>query len=138
MPSYPNQQYIKMEHGDSEKILLHDPDEKTVKFLWGLDWEPLLDIMIDLNPTEFKLWLYLWKWRGKEEVYAFSPADIEIRLGISETTTRRIKAALIEKGYLVKEKTNVFIFVPYPEGVRQRAESIRSERILKHSKISPI
>lgn len=132
MSQYANQQTIKIKNEDN---IVHEQHSGKM-FLGCLDWDPLLDVMEDLAPSEFKLWLYLWKWRGKEKGYEFSPADIDIQIGISESTTRRIKTELIKKKYLVKTSENKYDFIPYPEGTHERAELIRAEKIMKHSRLS--
>lgn len=132
MATYANQQYIKLV--DADKIMHHE--NSSVQFLTWLDWPQLLDVMEDLNPSEFKVWIYLWKWRGVEEGYQFSPADIEIQLDISESTIRRIKTRFIENKYLVETAKNRYNFIPYPDGVHERATIKRAEATLKHSKLS--
>ena len=131
MATFANQQYVKLV--DADKIMHHEGD--PVQFLTWLDWPQLLDVMSDLNHTEFKLWVYLWKWRGTPEGYLFSPADIEIQLDISESTVRRIKTNFINKKYLVQTAQNRYNFIPYPDGTHERAENKRAENVIKHSRL---
>ena len=121
--NYANQQVA---HIQSLGPLEHKKDERrpdgTKKdFLVALNWDEKLNVMYVLNGNEYKVWDYFLKWRGKAEGYQISPADIEKRLNISESTFRRIKNRFIELKILVKTSTNDYDFVPYPPEIEEEA-----------------
>lgn len=130
--SYPNQDKIKIINDDK---ILHKENTED-QFIAALNWNPLLDVIMDLNPSEYVLWTYLLKWRGGDKEYDFSPAGIELQTGLSESTTRRIKDRFIRDGYLTLVKKKYYHFDPYPKGVHERAELKRAELALKHSRLS--
>lgn len=133
MASYPNQTIINI--GAIESPLLHLKDEKkqngeAKQFLLALNWDELLNVMIDLEPPEFMLWQYLSKWGG-QGYYNFSPADLETNFGWSENSIRKYKDGLEKKGYLIKVSRTQYTFNPYPEIVEMRAAANREKNRMK-------
>ena len=127
MANYKNQTTIHI--GALEQPLLHikkEKGEETESFLLSLNWEPLLDVMSDLSAEEYMLWCYLLKWRGQGH-YDFSPADLEDKLGWSDTSARKYRDGLVKKDYLTKVSNNTYNFNPFPEIVRYRAAKVRED-----------
>ena len=121
--NYANQQVLYVQ---SLGALEHRKDEVrsdgTKKdFLVALNWDEQMDIMYVLNGNEYKVWTYFLKWRGSKRGYAISPADIEDKLKISESTFRRIKKRFIELGMLVKISSNTYNFFPYSAEIKKIA-----------------
>lgn len=132
--NFKNQHKITVEAlGELEHIAQTDK-----QFLVALNWDELLDVMRVLSNSEFVLWLYLLKWRGKntktgdKKVYYFSPVNIEIETGLSESTCRRAKQGLERLGFLQKVNPSSYNFIPYPPSIEDRAVKLRAETILKH------
>ena len=113
----------------SQSELYHKGEQDFKRFLISPNWNPMIDVMIVLNATgtkDFSLWLYLQSWYGKGH-YDFSPAFIERILSVSENTCRRMRPNLEKHGFLVFKSNNCYEFVPYPEGLHQKALTIIGE-----------
>lgn len=114
------------------------------QFLVALNWAELLDIVKVLSSSEFILWLYILKWRGKNKktnetgVYYFSPAEIEIETALSESTIHRAKKKLEQLGFLIKIGTKTYNFIPYPPQVKALAQQKVAEIILKHEQSNSV
>lgn len=100
--NYANQKEIYNAPLELNKIWSSDKD---VSFLHSLKWEYLLKIVNELNGNEFKIWLYLMKFNGKNNFY-YSPAALQQDFNISESTAQRGFKRLEQLGYLQKNKTN--------------------------------
>lgn len=90
--------------------------------------------MADLDSPTFVLWQYILKWRGKKEGYSFSPADLEIRFGWTENSSRKYFKTLVEKHYLTQMNNTYYSFTPYPEEVSYRAAKFREDNRIKREK----
>ena len=73
-------------------------------FLHSLSWEKLLLVTNELDGNEFKIWMYLMKFTGKDKFY-FSPAALTQYFNISESTAQRGFKRLEALGYLVKNSS---------------------------------
>jgi len=129
MANYANQTVINIM--DLQPPLQHIKSEDSESFLMALNWHALLNVMTDLEPSEYMLWQYLLKWSG-QKYYNFSPADLEINFGWSENSARKYRDMLMKKGYLEKVSKNQYVFNPYPSVVEERAAAIREQNRLKH------
>jgi len=83
-----------------------------------------------LTGNEFKVFLYLFKWAGKNE-YFFSPTDLSINLGMSEDTARDSLKKLINLEYVKQISTYSFTFSPVSEKANEKHNILKAERILK-------
>lgn len=116
---------------------LEHKEEKS-QFLVALNWTELLDVVKVLSPSEYIVWLYILKWRGKNKktgetgIYYFAPAEIEIETGLSESTIHRAKGMLEKLGFLVKTGVRTYDFIPYPSHIKSLAQQKVAEIILKH------
>ena len=68
----------------------------------------------NLNESEFKLWIYLNK---NADGYSFdlSPADFSNWSGVSESSYKRAKKGLVDKGYLVETGKSHYAFYEMPK-----------------------
>ena len=129
---YANQHKIYVEYkGD----LLHKENQKnldgsTAQFCQAFNWAPMMDVMSVLTANEFKIYLYILKWAGKTEGFNYAPADIEILLGIGESTAQKTKKRFIELGFLEPITTNTFKFNPTPKNLKQLSEIEMAKRIV--------
>lgn len=71
----------------------------------------------DLIGNEYKVWSYLLEKCYLNGSFGVSPADIMKVIKISESTYRRTRASLIEKGYLKLCEESIYEFIPCPEHV---------------------
>lgn len=135
MAFYANQKTIKI---PSLEKIYHDYNNKEnpKSYLKGTDWEHLMNVMSVLSGNEFKIYMYILKWKGKEQ-YFFSPADIQIRLDIGEDTARKAFKTFTEYGFLKQISTNVFEFDPMPENFQKIATEKMGQRALKRKKLLP-
>ena len=62
----------------------------------------------ELSPSAFKLYLYLGQNQDNYR-FGYSPKDFMMNYGVSESSAKRAKAELVEKGYIVV-KGNTFEF----------------------------
>lgn len=114
MPNYKNQNFItdisvdKIKHYEGEKEAWMQP----------FSWDKMLIPMYLLSGSEFKVYIYLFKWAGKTE-YDYSPADIKKTLDIGEDTARKILKKFVEYGYLIKITEHRYKFDAYPEKALQ-------------------
>ena len=136
MANYANQQRIIINFVEP---LLHTKDQKdengdTIQFCQPFNWEPMLNIMLVLNGNEYKVYMYLLKWAGKG-IYDFSPADLETRLNISESTSQKIKKRFIELGFFERISQNKFNFIPVPKNLKIQAQILQGQIILKKKKL---
>jgi len=121
MANYANQKvFLIQELGELQHTI--QEQDKNKSFLVALNWDKLLNVMIDLDPPEFVLWLYILKWRGKDRGYNFSPADLEEHFGWSENSSRKYRQGLEKKKYLVPISKTFYNFIPYPETTQERAD----------------
>lgn len=103
METYPNQQKIKIE---KEKC-------DTQNLYTKINLRALDKVSCDLKGEAFKMWLYLAK-NQDNYILALSKKDC-IQWGIgSESSYKRAKAELIQKGYLIEISPNNFIFREIP------------------------
>ncbi len=127
MPNYKNQKIIKV---NIDKII-HKEGDKTHTFLRPINWDPLMMAMGILSGNEFKIYLYLYKWSGGEQKYDFSPADIYIKLGISEDTARKAFKTLTNLKFLIQESNLRYQFDPMPNNIKTLYLNKLAERGLK-------
>lgn len=113
MANYANQNKI-IGIPDAQKKIRHMEGD-TGRWMQPFDWEKMQKIMHLLNGNEYKFYMYLFSWAGKEEGYNFSPADLNEKLNFGEDTARKIFKRFIEYGFLVKEYNHVYKFDSYPE-----------------------
>jgi hypothetical protein len=121
MPKYPNQLKI------------------TIKRTPASNYPPFTQVsqevseaaMRDLKGSGFKLWYYLCgNCQGFE--LDLSKAHYCKVTGESESSYRRAKAELMEKGYLVQKEACFYEFIESP--FHERAEQIRDNVVKLHSK----
>lgn len=115
---------------------LEHTKDRNEQFLAPLNWEQLNDVMTDLTDPEFKLWMYILKWRGARKdgsaaYYDFSPSDLSINFKWDDKSARKYRDNLVEKKYLIMNSDQTFLFYPYPAEVPLRASKIREEQRLK-------
>lgn len=125
MANYKNQLRINITDDNFKKII-HQKDTQSA-FLQPLEWDKIMSVMNILSGNEFKVYMYLLKWKGQDH-YDFSPADLEIQLDISENTVRKIRDTFIKMGFLVQTSKNTYIFDPFPETTADVATARRGER----------
>lgn len=65
--------------------------------------------IIELSPSAFKLYLYFNEWENGA-VFCLSPKDFCIAYDVSESTYRRAKDELIQKGYIVQNGKEVHFY----------------------------
>lgn len=90
--------------------------DEGVKEPWmrPFQWSKMKEMMYLLSGNEYKFYMYLFSWAGKEE-YEFSPADLAKRLDFGEDTARKIFKHFIDLGFLIKEREHIYRFDAYPE-----------------------
>lgn len=125
MANYKNQLRINITDDNFKKII-HPKDTQSA-FLQPLEWDKIMPVMNILSGNEFKVYIYLLKWKGQGH-YDFSPADLEIQLDISENTIRKIRDNFIKMGFLIQTSKNTYIFDPFPETILDIASIRRGER----------
>ena len=99
------------------------PNQKTVKtvkeksnkqnYYSIFNLEALHNALLELNSNEFKLWCFINK---NQDNYTFSLSNVEAQkwgIGSSSSYHRAVKT-LIEKGYLVQDEGNHYIFYEKP------------------------
>lgn len=79
----------------------------------------------ELSPSGFKLYLYLAKNQDKYN-FAYSPKDFTLSYGVSESSAKRAKTELIEKGYIIT-KGNFFDFYTNKEDTQESLKSLRNK-----------
>ena len=79
----------------------------------------------ELSPSGFKLYLYLAKNQDKYN-FAYSPKDFTLSYGVSESSAKRAKTELIEKGYIIT-KGNFFDFYTNKEDTQESLKSLRDK-----------
>lgn len=90
--------------------------------------DSMMCILSDLNQSnELIIWMYLLKYRYIGQ-YTYSPVDLKKRFGISESTARRARLNLQEKGYLIPINTNKLRFVPFPERLVEKLKLEEPEK----------
>jgi len=128
MANYKNQLRINITDDNFKKII--HPKETQSSFLQPLEWDKIISVMNVLSGNEFKIYMYLLKWKG-QEYYDFSPTDLEIQLGLSENTIRKIRDNFIQLGFLVPISKNVYSFDPFPVQLTNLAVEKCGERRAK-------
>ena len=102
MVSYPNQSVVTI-HKDK----YHQDFLQVGKDEW-------MAAYADLKPSSFGLYLYLCGNRDKY-IFALSSVAVQQALGISDSTYRRAKEELLEKGYFIAEDGNKHKLHFYPK-----------------------
>ena len=112
--NYANQKEIYL---DKKRIAsLYNDENSNEQFLHSLSWNEILPVLQELNGNEFKIWLYILKWTGKDSFF-FSPAALIQEFNISESTAQRGFKRLEELKYLRKNPIKKgYDF--YPQGSR--------------------
>lgn len=103
MITYPNQKVVH----------INKPTKYSDSYL-SVGNEQWQKACLDMNYTEFKLYLYLC---GNKDGFdlALSRKDVMNCLGVSKNTYLRAVEGLAEKGYIVPKKGNVYDFFECPE-----------------------
>ena len=125
MANYKNQVRVNIEDEQFKKIIHIKGTDGA--FLQPLEWDKLISVMNVLSGNEFKLYMYLLKWKG-QGYYDFSPAEIEIQLDMSENTSRTVRNRLIQLGFLEQGNNKNYIFNPFPNNLEDLATLKRGER----------
>lgn len=81
-----------------------------------------------LTPSGFKLYLYFVENEDGWE-FNFSPKDFMRSYNVAESTFRNAKHELIDKGYIIEEKNNHFVFYSNPEDNQLSKENLMKELI---------
>lgn len=108
--------------------------EKGMKFMYiGID--EIREAAKNLTPSGFKLYLYFAE---NEDGWEFnlSPKNFQKAYGLAESTYRKAKQELIDKGYIVEHKHNHFVFYSCPADAAVPLDEIRKEinRLAGHIK----
>ncbi len=107
MANYANQKRIILGHLED---ITHKEGTQE-QWIRSLKIEPIKEAMRVLNGNGFKLWIYLLSWEG-QGYYDFSPANIAKTLNISDEGARNARQELVNKGYLIQNKENIYEFFP--------------------------
>lgn len=108
--------------------------EKGMKFMYiGID--EIREAAKNLTPSGFKLYLYFAE---NEDGWEFnlSPKNFQKAYNLAESTYRKAKQELIDKGYIVEHKHNHFVFYSCPADAVVPLDEIRKEinRLAGHIK----
>ena len=118
MANYKNQIRINIEEENFKKII--HPKETDSAFLQPLEWDKIMAVMNVLSGNEFKLYMYLLKWKG-QGYYDFSPSELEVQLDMSENTSRTIRSRFVQLGFLKQLKDKTYSFIPFPDKIEDIA-----------------
>lgn len=106
---------------------IHKPKykEKGVKFMYiGID--EIREATKNLTPSGLKLYLYF----AENEAgwnFLLSPKDFYYSYGVAESTYRKAKQELIDKGYIIEGERNHFDFYTVPQDKDISMEDLRSQ-----------
>lgn len=105
MITYPNQRVVTIFKEDYTNIE-YKKQSKSFLQVDNDDWQ---DAAARLTHGGLKLYLYLASNKDGYSV-ALSPADIERKIGLSDSTYRRAFKELITEGYIEQKQGNVYWF----------------------------
>lgn len=88
--------------------------------------EEIREAAKSLTPSAFKLYLYLVENEDGWE-FVLSPKDFQNSYGLAESTYRKAKQELIDKGYIEEKPKNHFEFYSSPIDRRISIETLRQE-----------
>lgn len=88
--------------------------------------EEIREAAKNLTPSAFKLYLYLVENEDGWE-FVLSPKDFQNSYGLAESTYRKAKQELVDKGYIEEKPKNHFEFYSSPTNKRISLESLRQE-----------
>ena len=111
--NYANQYQISF-RGVNEKVS-PKKDEQFLIIKWDIITEAFKRLT---TPSERFLYIYLLKFRGMEQenrTLWLSPTDFEANFGVSLPSYKTARKSLENKGFLEKEKGNLYVFNPLPK-----------------------
>lgn len=117
IPTVANQRVISIGSMKDNRKALCDTDNIYAK----INKEALFNVMKDLSPVNFQVWLYLASQR-ENYTFPFYPSYVELETGIKKSSLQEGIRVLIDKGYLIqRENSNIFDFYEVKR-VKEEAE----------------
>lgn len=99
--------------------------------------EAMFNAMKELSGVEFELWLFCASQSEKLNHFEFGPAGVGSITGITESSFKRGKRALIDKGYLV-EDGNLLEFFEIPRDKGSKMNPVQNEPIVAGGQNEPV
>lgn len=126
-----------MDTNDYIKTFYSSPNQKIgrinkPKYKWeGMKFmyvgiEEIREAAKELSPSALKLYLYFVENEDEWE-FALSPKDFQNAYDLAESTYRKAKQELIDKGYIEEHGKNHFDFYSSPKKRRVTLEDLRKE-----------
>lgn len=106
---------------------IHKPKYKKegIKFMY-IGINEIREAAINLTPSALKLYLYFAE-NEDEWQFNLSPKNFQKVYGVAESTYRKAKQELVDKGYIVEKEHNHFEFYTSPAEARISFSELREE-----------